>query len=243
MALLQNRPVILRRLLIVAWQAMDEGDRTWNVYTLQHTATHCNTLQRTAAHCNTLQHTATHCNTLQHNAAHCNTLQHTATHDKPQTREIGQKIRTTAKIGRQVFTEVPTHIKHVFTGVPKLSHKFSCVQMDVQMESPSLKRSIGKPDRSHRVSRHIQISKYWDVSKTLKYLETRLVFASLWMEQVVLNSSTWFVDLNSSTWFVDLNSSSRQDSFLLLREWSYWVAKTHRIPYLCRLVSAKVTYI
>jgi len=25
----------------------------------------------------TLQHTATHCNTLQHNATHCNTLQHT----------------------------------------------------------------------------------------------------------------------------------------------------------------------
>jgi len=30
------------------------------LYTLQHTATHCNTLQHTAARCNTLQHTATH---------------------------------------------------------------------------------------------------------------------------------------------------------------------------------------
>ena len=30
------------------------------IYTLQHTATHCNTLQHTATHYNTLQHTATH---------------------------------------------------------------------------------------------------------------------------------------------------------------------------------------
>jgi len=29
------------------------------VWTLQHTATHCNTLQHAATHCNTLQHTAT----------------------------------------------------------------------------------------------------------------------------------------------------------------------------------------
>jgi len=44
------------------------------VYTLQHTATHCNTLQHTATHCSTLQHTATPCNTLQHTATHCDTL-------------------------------------------------------------------------------------------------------------------------------------------------------------------------
>jgi len=62
------------------------------VYTLWHTATHCNTLQHTATLCNTLQHTATHCNrfltynivsasyTLQHIATHGNTLQHIATH-------------------------------------------------------------------------------------------------------------------------------------------------------------------
>jgi len=50
------------------------------LYTLQHTATHCNTLQHSATHCNTLQHTTTHCNTLQHTATLCNTLQHSATH-------------------------------------------------------------------------------------------------------------------------------------------------------------------
>ena len=52
------------------------------MYSLQHTATHCNTLQHTAI---TLQHTATHCNTLQHTATHCNTLQLTAT---PQVRKL-----------------------------------------------------------------------------------------------------------------------------------------------------------
>jgi len=54
--------------------SQDIGDWAWQnvfcvimnescLYTLQHTATHCNTLQHT---CNTL---ATHCNTLQHTAA------------------------------------------------------------------------------------------------------------------------------------------------------------------------------
>ena len=47
--------------LIVRWTDFEHI-----VYTLQHTATHCNILQHTATHCNTLQHTATHCNTLQH---------------------------------------------------------------------------------------------------------------------------------------------------------------------------------
>ena len=50
------------------------------LYTLQHTATHCNTLQHTAAHHTILQHTAPHCNTLQHIASNCNTLQRAATH-------------------------------------------------------------------------------------------------------------------------------------------------------------------
>ena len=52
---------------------------TWNVWSLAHTATHCNTLQHTATHCNTLQHAAAHCSTLQHAATRCNTLQHAAT--------------------------------------------------------------------------------------------------------------------------------------------------------------------
>ena len=34
------------------------------MFTLQHTATHCNTLQHTATHCNTLQHTAPSCKKL-----------------------------------------------------------------------------------------------------------------------------------------------------------------------------------
>jgi len=55
------------------------------IYTIQHTATHCNTLQHTATHFNTPQHTTTHCNTLQHipthtNEAHCNILHSTTTH-------------------------------------------------------------------------------------------------------------------------------------------------------------------
>jgi len=74
-------------------QAFDDGLPP--LYTLQHTATHCNTLQHTATHCNTLQHTATHCNTqrsgsqrsgiwwwvatTEYTATHCNTLQHSAT--------------------------------------------------------------------------------------------------------------------------------------------------------------------
>ena len=46
-----------------------------------HTATRCNTqfLQK-SAEVHTLQHTATHCNTLQHAATRCNTLQHAVTH-------------------------------------------------------------------------------------------------------------------------------------------------------------------
>jgi len=67
--------------------------KCYDVYTIQHTATHCNTLQQTATH---LLTTTTHCNTLQHtkewmpsysnmsqhayNSTHYNTLQHTATH-------------------------------------------------------------------------------------------------------------------------------------------------------------------
>ena len=50
------------------------------LYSLRHTATHCNALQHTATHCSTLHHTASHCNTLHHIALHCNTLQHTTTH-------------------------------------------------------------------------------------------------------------------------------------------------------------------
>jgi len=53
---LQKRPIILRRLLIVATPYLQV-----HFNTRQHTATHY-----TATHCNTLQHTATHCNTLQH---------------------------------------------------------------------------------------------------------------------------------------------------------------------------------
>ena len=45
---------------------------------------------------------------------------------------------------QQVFTGVPVHIKHVLTGVPKISNEFS----HEDTECPSLKRSIRKTDRS-----------------------------------------------------------------------------------------------
>jgi len=48
------------------------------------------------------------------------------------------------KFPTSFFTEVPLHIKDVFTGVPKFSCRFS----RVLTKSPSLKRSIGKTDRS-----------------------------------------------------------------------------------------------
>jgi len=45
---------------------------------------------------------------------------------------------------QQVFTEVPVHIKQLFTGVPQISNEFS----REFMVSPSLKRSIRETDRS-----------------------------------------------------------------------------------------------
>jgi len=71
-----------------------------DVYTLQHTATHCNTLQHTDVHdvC-TLQRTATHCNALQHTAMHYNALQ-----------------------GHAVWT-APLDITHIYTCI----HIFMCV--------------------------------------------------------------------------------------------------------------------
>jgi len=45
---------------------------------------------------------------------------------------------------QQVFTLLSTHIKHVFTGVPKIPNDFSVEYR----ESLSLKRSIGGTDRS-----------------------------------------------------------------------------------------------
>ena len=56
----------------------------FNMYMLQHTATHWNTLQLIATHCNTLRHTAAHCNpscgVLQHTATHCNRDMYALTH-------------------------------------------------------------------------------------------------------------------------------------------------------------------
>ena len=73
----------------------DEGESIYiHVYTLQHTATHCNVhtwhaLQHgenliringnLCIRVHTLQHTATHCNIHTYIYVHCNTLQHTAT--------------------------------------------------------------------------------------------------------------------------------------------------------------------
>jgi len=47
---------------------------------------------------------------------------------------------------QQVFTGVPVHIKHVFSGLPKISNSFSFSRG--YTESPSLKRSTRKSGRS-----------------------------------------------------------------------------------------------
>jgi len=65
----------------------------------------------------------------------------------PKTEEIGLKIITTAKIWNEFSRESPyitLNPKHVFTGVPKYSSKFS----RQYTESPALKRSYGKTVRS-----------------------------------------------------------------------------------------------
>jgi len=58
----------------------------------------------------------------------------------PHTEEIVLKIITTANIFKKI-TGVPIHIKHVFTGVPKIPDDLSVEKT----ESPSLKRSNGNP--------------------------------------------------------------------------------------------------
>ena len=63
-------------------------------------------------------------------------------YSKPRTEELGLEIMTTAKFSTG-FTQVPVHIRQVFTGAPKLSKKTR-----KQTESPSFQRSIRKSDRS-----------------------------------------------------------------------------------------------
>jgi len=52
---------------------------------------------------------------------------------------------------QQVFTGVPVHIKHVFSGLPKISNSFSFSRGCT--ESPSLKRSTRKSGRSNIISK------------------------------------------------------------------------------------------
>ena len=67
------------------------------VFTLRHTAAHCNTPQHTAAHCSTLQHTAAHCSTLQHTATHCNINQISSSYSHTHTKHVNESSQITCE--------------------------------------------------------------------------------------------------------------------------------------------------
>jgi len=67
--ILQQRPTILRNLLIVA-----------TPYEPLNTVAYCHTLQHTITHCNTIRYTALHCYTRRHTVMHPDILLYTVTH-------------------------------------------------------------------------------------------------------------------------------------------------------------------
>ena len=80
-AFLQNRPIILRSLLIVATPySYAHTHRQTHADTRTHTHHKSQVTQITHIHFISIQHTATLCNTRQHTATHCSTLPYSSTH-------------------------------------------------------------------------------------------------------------------------------------------------------------------
>jgi len=80
-AFLQNRPIILRSLLIVATPySYAHTHRQTHADTRTHTHHKSQVTQITHIHFISIQHTATLCNTRQHTATHCSTLPYSRTH-------------------------------------------------------------------------------------------------------------------------------------------------------------------
>jgi len=201
---------------------------THTAHTLQHTLhPHYNTLH---TNCNTPPHTLhTHYNTLHTN---CNTPPHTLHTHYNTLQQAAHKLHHTV-ITALDFEQVAHHYKHCLT----LQH--AATRCNTHCQTPSfwfVTSSMQYPTTTHCHTLQHAATR----CNTLQHTLQHTVISVLDFEQVAHHRICRHT-LNKIPLMTFLKS--QRPSCPKVSTTSYRVAKTHRIPYLYRSFSAKVTYI